>query len=184
MAEQLQPLLGVKSLVFFREFDKRGSVKGKKIAFQTENELSEKSKTDSEETKDGSLLKSKGLDSEISCTSYVEGGGSADYKEITEALRNQKLMEIWIVDVDIAQGTGEYNTQYFRGVLSEKKDKAQAEGYVEMEITFTIQGKGKFGHIDVSSFIEGSTEYEFTDLEVVPTEMKLNEPTTDKPKSK
>lgn len=156
---------GIDSVIFYRALKDRKTSKGLRIAFQTENELSEKSKTDSEITKDGALLKSKGLDSELSCTSYV-AQNSNQYKDLTEDVRNQELIEAWIVYFNQPEDV-DWNAQYFRGIISEKKDKAPAEGYIETEITITIQGKGKFGKIDSLPTSTTSTDYEFENLDIV-----------------
>lgn len=136
------------------------SADAKRICFQTEGELTEKAKTDSEGTKDGTIVNAKALESELSCTSYV-ARNSDQYQWITEAFRDKKEFELWLVDTKDIDSSGKCKGQYFQGVISEKKDKAGAENKFQMEVTFTIAGKGKFGYTAIPEFSANDTDYPF-----------------------
>ena len=137
-------------------------VDGKRLVLQTDGELSEKMKTDTEVTKDGSLVNAKGLESELSCTTFVDRA-SDQYKWLTEAFRDKKLFDLWLVDMKSTVSVSKKSAQYFQAIISEKKDKLEADSKMEVEVTFTIQGKGKFGETDLPAGSDtlSSVDYEF-----------------------
>lgn len=154
---------GLNMVVYARLLKDAESQDGKRLVLQTDGELTEKSKTDSEPTKDGDVINSKGLDSELSCTTFVDRA-SDQYKWLTESFRNKEKFELWLVDT-ASDVSGKKQAQYFRGIISEKKDKFGAESKLEVEITFTIEGKGKFGECKLpDSDGAGSVDYSFTTI--------------------
>lgn len=156
---------GLDMVVYARLLEEAKNKAAQRILLQTDGELSEKVKTDSEETKDGSVANSKGLESELSCTSFVDRA-SDQYKWLVEATRDKKEFEIWLIDMASSDDNSDKSAQYFRGVISERKDKMGAEGKLEVEVTFTISGKGKFGTTPVPAFSgESSVDYPFKTTE-------------------
>lgn len=158
---------GLDMVVYARLIEDEKKKTAQRILLQTDGELSEKVKTDSEETKDGSIANSKGLESELSCTAFIDRA-SDQYKWLTEATRNKKEFGIWLIDMKSSDDNTGKEAQYFQGVISEKKDKMAAEGKMEVEVTFAISGKGKFGTTPVQEF-EGnsSADYAFKTTEQV-----------------
>lgn len=155
---------GLNMVVYARLLKDAESQDGKRLVLQTDGELTEKSKTDSEPTKDGDVINSKGLDSELSCTTFVDRA-SDQYKWLTESFRNKEKFELWLVDTGSTVSSDKKQAQYFRGIISEKKDKFGAESKLEVEITFTIEGKGKFGECKLpDSDGAGSVDYAFTTI--------------------
>lgn len=162
----LEAIPGVHMVVYARLLKDATSQNGKEILFQTEAELSEKAKSDSVETKMGTILKMKGAETELSCTSFIARGGQEDqYKWLTEAFRNKEKFELWLVDVKSKDsGSQKYNAQYFHAQISELKSKAGAEDYFTLDCTFAIEGQGKFGQTALNVEDQESADYDFKEV--------------------
>lgn len=165
-AAALEAISGVDMVVYARLLKDAEAQDGKEIVFQTEAELSEKAKSDSVETKMGTILKMKGAETELACTSYIARGGESDqYKWLTEAFRNKEKFELWLVDVKSKDSSSsKYNAQYFRAMISELKSKASAEDYFTLDCTFAIEGQGKFGQTALKLEEQETADYDFVEV--------------------
>lgn len=152
---------GIDYVVYARLLDEAESADAQRIALQTDGELSEKSKTDTVQTKDGSTTETKGTESELSCTALLDRK-SGQYKWLVEAQRAKKVFQLWLVDMKSSDTDADKEAQYFQGVISERKDKFDSEGKMEVEVTFAISGTGKFGTTPVPTFVpNANADYEF-----------------------
>lgn len=162
----LSAIRGVDVVVYARLLKDAKTADGEEIVFQTEAELSEKAKSDSVETKMGTILNVKGAETELSCSSYIARGGTKDqYKWLTEAFRAKEKFELWIVDLKSKDSlSSKYNAQYFHAQISEMKSKAAAEDYWALDLTFAIEGNGKFGQTALNAEQQESADYEFKEI--------------------
>lgn len=154
-----------KKLVYLYRVAKNEATKdGTQIAFTTENERTKSKDADSTATKDGSIRTPGTAEVEITATSILAKGDEV-IDELEEAMDNDDLIEIWEANLDEAADAGEnkFKGTYFQGYLTEISRSSSAEDFVEVSLTFGINGDGAKGDVTVSAEQQEMAAYVFKD---------------------
>ena len=155
---------GRKLIYLFRRHADAATVNGACIAFVTENERSKSRDADATETKDGPVATPGALEHEITATALLSVGGDIAYEDLEDWLDNADLLDIWEANIaDPATTTGKYKGRYMQGYLTELSASSPADDHAEVDVTFTINGKGVTGEVTVTPTQIDQASYVFTD---------------------
>lgn len=154
---------GKKIIYLFRVLSDAAVKDAMAMAFTSENERTKSKDFDSVVTKDGTIAVPGAVEQEITATALLAKGDTmAD--ELEDALDNNKLMEIWEVNLAEPSGTdGKYKGRYFQGYLTEFTLSSSAEDHAEYSTTFAINGTGAKGDVTVSAEQQEIATYVFKD---------------------
>lgn len=155
---------GKKLVYLYRIADEKATEAGVTLAFTTENERTKSKDSDSTVTKDGSITTPGAVEQEITATSILTVGDTL-IEKLEDALDNDKLVEIWEANLDEAVEGGEnkFKGRYFQGYITEISYASSAEEFVEVSLTFAINGAGVAGEVTVSAEQQEVAQYVFTD---------------------
>lgn len=154
-----------KKIVYLYRVEKNAATKnGTQIAFTTENERTKSKDADSTATKDGSIRTPGTAEVEITATSILAKGDEI-IDELEEAMDSDDLIEIWEANLDEPADAGEnkFKGTYFQGYLTEISRSSSAEDFVEVSLTFGINGDGAKGDVTVSAEQQEMAAYVFKD---------------------
>lgn len=155
---------GKKIVYLYRVAKDEAKKDGTQIAFTTENERTKSKDADSTATKDGSIRTPGTAEVEITATSILAKGDEV-LDELEAAMDNDDLIEIWEANLDDPADTGEnkFKGTYFQGYLTEISRSSSAEDFVEVSLTFGINGNGAKGDVTVSAEQQEMAAYVFKD---------------------
>lgn len=155
---------GSKIVYLYRIKDDAATTDGAALAFTTENTRTKSKDGDSTVTKDGSIRTPGAVEQEISATSILAKGDTM-IEKLETALDNDKVVEIWEANLAEPAGNGgnKFKGRYFQGYLTEVEIASNAEDFVEVSLTFAINGVGATGDVTVSAEQQAVAEYVFTD---------------------
>lgn len=155
---------GKKIVYLYRVAKNEATKDGTQIAFTTENERTKSKDADSTATKDGSIRTPGTAEVEITATSILAKGDEV-IDELEEAMDNDDLIEIWEANLDEPADAGEnkFKGTYFQGYLTEISRSSSAEDFVEVSLTFGINGDGAKGDVTVSAEQQEMAAYVFKD---------------------
>ncbi len=152
-AEGAKEAVQGKKIVYLYRVEKNAATKdGTQIAFTTENERTKSKDADSTATKDGSIRTPGTAEVEITATSILAKGDEI-IDELEEAMDSDDLIEIWEANLDEPADAGEnkFKGTYFQGYLTEIDKTSSAEDFVEISLTFGVNGNGAKGDVTVSA---------------------------------
>lgn len=162
-----EAVAGKKIIYLYRIKEKSASDDAVGLAFTTENERTKSKDADSTATKDGNVRTPGTVEVEITASSLLKRGDTF-IDDLEDALDNDKLMEIWEVNLE-EKGTntnsGKYKAKYFQGYLTEIDQTSSAEDNVELSLTFGINGNGVSGYATVSEEQMEIATYVFADTQ-------------------
>lgn len=155
---------GKKIVYLYRILDDAAKENATALAFTTENERSKSKDSDSTATKDGPVLTPGEVEQEITATSLLAKGDTLVDK-LEDALDNNQIVEIWEANLEEPAdgGQNKFKGRYFQGYLTEVSISSSAEDYVEVSLTFGINGAGVKGDVTVSAEQQEIAAYVFTD---------------------
>lgn len=155
---------GKQIVYLYRILSKAASADGATLAFTTENERSKSKDGDSTVTKDGSIRTPGAVEQEITATSILVKGDTM-VRDLEDALDNDELIEIWEANLEEPADDGEnkFAGMYFQGYLTEVSLSSSAEDFVEVSLTFAVNGAGVRGDVTVSAEQQAAAAYVFTD---------------------
>lgn len=155
---------GKKIVYLYRIKSEAASAVGTLLAFTTENGRTKSKEGDSTVTKDGSIRTPGAVEQEITATSILAKGDTFIDK-LEDAMDNDEIIEIWEANLEEPADSGEnkFTGMYFQGYLTELEKTSSAEEFVEISLTFAINGSGKRGDVTVSVEQQEMAEYVFTD---------------------
>ena len=155
---------GKKLVYLYRILSEAANENAVALAFTTENERTKSKDSDSTATKDGPILTPGEVEQEITATSILAKGDTLVDK-LEDALDNNELIEIWEANLEApaAGGDNKFSGRYFQGYLTEVSFSASAEDYVEVSLTFGINGSGAKGDVTVSAEQQEVAAYVFKD---------------------
>lgn len=143
---------GQRLVYLYRVLKNAATKSATNIAFVTENELSKSKDSDSTATKDGPLMTPGEVEVELSSTSLLPVDEGI-VEDLEDALDNNDIIEIWEANLDrpVEDGSNKFKGRYMQGYLTEFTKSSSAEDYVEVELTFGINGSGVKGDVTVSA---------------------------------
>lgn len=158
---------GQKIIYLYRKYSDRGTKTGLNVAYVSDNSKSMSSNADTLATKDGTFSPGQTPEITISTTAYMKKGDEM-LDTLKSALLNNDLLEIWEANLELpGTATGTYKGTYFQGYISSFNVNSTAEEWVEVDMDFTINGKGADGDVTVPSSIIEQADYVFADATIV-----------------
>ena len=154
---------GKKLVYLYRILSEAAKEDGTTLAFTTENGRTKSKDADSTATKDGSIRTPGAAEVEITATSILKKGDKLIDK-LEKALDEDSLIEIWEANLmePAADGNNKFKGKYFQGFLTEIEYTANADEFVEVSLTFGINGTGEDGDITITTS-QKEQAYAFTD---------------------
>lgn len=136
------------------------------LAFTTENSRTKSKDADSTITKDGSIRTPGAAEVEITATSILAKGDEMVDK-LEDAMDDDEIIEIWEANLSepAAEGENKFKGMYFQGYLTEMEKTSSAEDFVEVSLTFGINGSGVRGNVTVSAEQQEMAAYVFADTQ-------------------
>lgn len=159
-----EAVAGKKIVYLFRILSKASTTDGTTLAFTTENSRTKSKDADSTVTKDGSIRTPGEAEVEISATSILSKGDTM-IDELEAAMDNDEIIEIWEANLEEKAKSGEnkFKGTYYQGYLTEIEKSSSAEDFVEVSLTFGVNGNGVSGDVTVSTEQQEIAAYVFTD---------------------
>lgn len=152
-----------KNIVYlYRILSEAASASGALLAFTTENGRTKSKEGDSTVTKDGTIRTAGSVEQEITATSLLAKGDEMITK-LEDAMDEDELIEIWEANLSESAGDDKFKGMYFQGYLTEMEKTSNAEDFVEISLTFAINGAGVRGDVTVSAEQQEMAAYVFTD---------------------
>jgi TP901-1 family phage major tail protein len=155
---------GKKLCYLFRILKNASAKDGATLMFTTENERTKSKDSDSTATKDGSIQTPGAVEQEITATAYLAKGDEL-VDELEDALDNDEIIEVWEANLDepAEGGANKFKGRYFQGYLTECGYTSSAEEFVEVSLTFAINGSGVKGDVTVTTEQQEMAAYAFAD---------------------
>ena len=143
---------GKKLVYLYRILSEAAKEDGTTLAFTTENGRTKSKDADSTATKDGSIRTPGAAEVEITATSILKKGDKLIDK-LEKALDEDSLIEIWEANLmePAADGNNKFKGKYFQGFLTEIEYTANADEFVEVSLTFGINGTGEDRDITITT---------------------------------
>ena len=155
---------GKKIVYLYRIKSKAATADGAALAFTTENSRTKSKDADSTETKDGPIRTPGASEVEITATSILAVGDTM-IADLEEAMDKDEIIKIW--EANLAEpadgGSNKFKGSYYQGYLTEIEITSNAEDFVEVSLTFGINGNGVAGDVTVSAEQQEIANYAFTD---------------------
>lgn len=159
---------GKKLVYLYRILDNAATADGVTLAFTTENTRTKSVESESTETKDGPIITPGATEGEITCTSLLAKDDTL-IDELEDAMDNHKIIEVWEANLEQpATGgttTNKFKGRYFQTTLTEMEKTSSAEDYVEVSLTFAINGNGAKGDVTVTAEQQAAAAYVFADTQ-------------------
>lgn len=155
---------GRKLVYLYRVLSAAATKNGAALAFTTENSRTKSKDADSTETKDGPIRTPGASEVEITATSILSKGDTL-IDQLEAAMDNDELIEIWEANLEepASTGTNKFKGHYYQGYLTELEFNSNAEDYIEVSLTFGINGTGADGDVTVSETQQEIANYVFRD---------------------
>ena len=158
-AEAMKESVAGKQLIYlFRVAKDSKKENASAIAFPTENERNVTKDADTTATKDGTIRTPSVAEIEITSTSVLAKG---------DAMLSDELVECWEVNL-AEEGTetnaGKFKAKYYQGYLTECSISSEAEGVVEVSLTFGANGNGADGYASVTKEQQEIASYVYKDV--------------------
>lgn len=130
----------------------------------TENSRSMSVDAETTVTKDGSIRTPGTPEIEVNVTSIMMAGDKR-VEEIEDASKIGEKFEIWEVNLDdpTSGSEGKFNGTYFQGYCTSFEITSNAEDFVEIQLTFGLEGIGARGEVTVPAAQQEAANYVFTD---------------------
>lgn len=155
---------GKKIVYLYRILKEAKTTAGMLMAFTTENERTKSKDADTTETKDGSIRTPGSSEMEITATSILSVGDTMIDK-LEAAMDSDELIEIWEANLaePAEEGDDKFKGVYFQGYITEIGRSSPADGFVEVSLTFGINGSGAAGDVTVTTEQQETASYAFKD---------------------
>ena len=160
---------GKRLVYLYRVYSEGDTKTGANLAFTTENNRSVAKDADTTATKDGSIRTPGEAEIEISATAVLVKGDTL-IGELETAMLKDSLIEIWEANLDEPASGGSSSNQfkgkYYQGYLTSLEKASAADGFVEVSLTFGINGDGADGNVTVTTEQQEAAAYVFADTTV------------------
>ena len=155
---------GKRLVYLYRVYSAGKTKKGAALAFTTENSRSVSKDADTTATKDGSIRTPGEAEIEISATSVLVKGDTL-IGELEAAMLADSLIEIWEANLDepASEGENQFKGTYY---LTSIEKSSAADGFVEVSLTFGINGEGASGNVTVTAEQQEVAAYVFADTTI------------------
>lgn len=165
MANTTEVVQGNSLKMFYRRLSWAKTREAELVPYQTSAKLTFKRDSDSTKTKDGNVATSASLEPELELEFINNSSVPADefYRSV---IKNEKI-EVWLVDIDRTNATGDNFAWYAQATVSEDETEAKAGDASERSITFSVNGTPKQGWLKLSSEQQAQIDYVFRGLSAI-----------------
>lgn len=165
MANEVEVVQGDSIKMYYRRLSWAKEKAAELVPYQTSAKLTFKRDSDSTKTKDGNVATSASLEPELELEFINNSSVPADefYRSI---LKNEKI-EVWLVDIDRTNATGDNFAWYAQATVSEDETEAKTGDASERSITFSVNGTPKQGWLKLSSEQQAQIDYIFRGLSAI-----------------
>lgn len=142
------------TLLLFRVCGK--AVDATKLMFAKDFAVSHESKSDSEDTLDGSFTTGGGAESSLKYTAKMASGDTFS-DEVEDALLDKIPYEAWVIDSKMPgkdANANKYKSRYFQGYFSKYDLKGEASAINEYETEFSVSGRMQRGYATLPKVVE------------------------------
>ncbi|KRL40733.1 MAG: phage major tail protein, TP901-1 family [Liquorilactobacillus sp.] len=155
------PIYGKDKILMFRLYEQRATAGATKLALQTQHSWKYDSKSDSTETKDGTI----NSPATTSVTLDIEAVASLDdvNKFLEDAAKNSKLLEVWDINLADKQADGKYGAKYGQGYLQSWEVPAEVGKLTTIKTTMNIDQLPVDGTATVTADQQNEIQYAFAD---------------------
>lgn len=153
---------GTRLVYLFRVLEE-GSTAATTIAFTTENTRTKSKDSDSTATKDGTIRTPGSSESEVEVTCIL-ANDDVIIGKLEDAMDSDKIIEVWEANLDKpGTGSNKFKGIYFQGYLTEVEYSSPAEEFVEVSLSFGLNGTGVKGDVTVTASQQEAAAYVFKD---------------------
>lgn len=152
---------GKDKILLVRRLDEATTKNAIRPLYQIEHEWSYERDTDSEQTKDGAVPKSGGLQVSLTMSGLASKDETNDF--MLKAVEDGAILEFWDVNLANKNSEGKYAARYARGMVSSWTEPSNVEDLIEVETEATIEGKPVKGFATVPENIVEEASYAFAD---------------------
>lgn len=142
-------LSGRNVILFFRALEKKATEDASKLRFQTEHAISKEKEVESTVTKDGvyNTISPGSNTADISSLAYEDDSVTIEvWRELEQMFDAEKVVEMWQVDIsNVSSDSLSVEPDYFQGVFTSFEITSPAEGEVELNYSYAINGGGVRG---------------------------------------
>lgn len=165
MANEVEVVQGNSIKMYYRRLSWAKEKAAELVPYQTSAKLTFKRDSDSTKTKDGNVATSASLEPELELEFINNSSVPADefYRSV---IKNEKI-EVWLVDIDRTNATGDNFAWYAQATVSEDETEAKTGDASERSITFSVNGTPKQGWLKLSSEQQAQIDYIFRGLSAI-----------------
>ena len=157
---------GKQLIYLYRLLSEKSTVAGTRIAYTTENTKSTERDIETTATKDGSVGTPGSVEITIDATSILATDDTMIAK-LEQALINGNIVEVWEADLTKAgQTANTYVGTYYQAYINSLEKSSPADGFVEISLSFTVNGTGATGNVTVPQSQLDEALYVFTDTTI------------------
>lgn len=155
------PIYGKDRILVFRLYKDRETKNATKLAFQTTHSWKFEAKSDSTETKDGSI----NSPATATATLEIEAVSSLDEvnKFLKQAVLDSEKLEVWDVNLADEQGEGKYSSSYGQGYLQSWEVPSEVGKLTNIKTTMNIDQKPQDGLATFTAEQQAEIQYAFAD---------------------
>lgn len=162
------PAYGKNRILMFRLYKDRNKEGATKLALQTKHEWKYEAKSDSTETKDGSI----NSPATPTVTLDIEAISSLD--ELNTMLKNavvqSEMLEVWDINYGDKKSEGKYGATYARGYMTSWDVPSEVGKLDELKTSMNIDQIPQDGEATVTADQEKAIQYAFEDTAAVAAE--------------
>lgn len=155
------PVNGKDHILLFRLFKDREKKNATKLALQTTHSWKFEAKSDSTETKDGSI----NSPATATATLDIEAVSSLDDVNtfLKQAVLDSEKLEVWDVNLADEQGEGKYGASYGQGYLQSWEVPSEVGKLTNIKTTMNIDQKPQDGVATFTAEQQAEIQYAFAD---------------------
>lgn len=159
----MEAVQGKKLVYLYRVHRLASNTDGAALAFTTENGRSASKDADITKTKDGSIRTPSAAEIEVTATSILAKEDTL-VDDLEDAMLAGELIDIWEANLEKpGSREGTFKGTYYQGYLTSFEQNSSAEDFVEVSMTFGINGTGAKGDVTVTTEQQEIAQYVFAD---------------------
>lgn len=162
MANEIQALQGIDTLLYARLLENANKEDGHLLPFQTSLSFDPQRDSDHTKTKSGDVSTTSSLETDLE-VEFVDNISKISDDLYTSLFQNKKV-ECWIVKRKRINGKGQYFAWYMRGTVTEDSNDNDPDDNSTRDVTFTIDGTPQRGWLTLPESAQAEINYVFRGL--------------------
>lgn len=159
MANEIQALQGIDTLLYARLLENASKEDGHLLPFQTSLSFDPQRDSDSTATKSGNVATTSSLETDLE-VEFVDNISKIADDLYTSLFKNKKI-ECWIVKRKRINDKGQFFAWYMRGTVTEDSNDNDPDDNATRDVTFTIDGTPKRGWLTLPESAQEEIDYVF-----------------------